>query len=277
MNNLHTNTQLPVPHTNFLTALIVDDEPEACRNLQKRLSQYISCNIDVLGTAHDTRSAESLIRNLNPDVVFMDIEMPGETGFELLQRLGSFPFEVIFATAYDEYAIKAFKLHAIDYLLKPIAIDDLQVAVNSVMDKVLQKKTAAEDKTRYHELLNSIDSKKQTRHLAVKDKGITYIIGFERIAYIEAMAGYSKIFYTEGKLEKTLVSSHSISEYEEMLTADGFYRIHKSYLVNCTKVKAITKDETPCVLLPGETRLPIGRRRLAGLTSFLKNDTGLTT
>jgi two-component system LytT family response regulator len=125
-------------------------------------------------------------------------------------------------------------------------------------------------------LLKNIHNKKPVRQLTVKDKGVTHVIDHEKISHIEALAGYSKICYTEGKLEKTLISSHSISEYEEMLGIDGFYRIHKSYLVNCAKIKGITRDTSPEVLLAGSLKLPVGRRRVAGLSAFLKNDTDLT-
>src|ERR1043165_6987188 len=117
MNYISADRMDTQPAVNALKVLIVDDETEACRNLQNILSKYIDCNIQVAGVAHNTVEAERLVRLHNPDAVFLDIEMPEENAFDFLQRIYPYSFEVIFITAYDEYAIKAFKLHAMDYLL----------------------------------------------------------------------------------------------------------------------------------------------------------------
>src|SRR4051812_32436582 len=112
-----------------MRVLIIDDEQEACDNLKNILSEYIDSNIHVLRTANDTIAAQWLITELNPDAIFLDIDMHNENAFEFLQRIYPYNFEIIFVTAYDEFAIKAFKLNAIDYILKPINIDELTNAI----------------------------------------------------------------------------------------------------------------------------------------------------
>src|ERR1700740_2529996 len=119
---------MPADHLS-LNVLIVDDEMEACANLQHILSEYVDKEINIVGIANNTREAEAAIAKAAPAAVFLDIEMPNENAFHFLERIAPFNFEVIFVTAYDEYAVKAFKLNAVDYILKPISINELNQAV----------------------------------------------------------------------------------------------------------------------------------------------------
>src|ERR1700689_5825299 len=119
----------------LLNVLIVDDEMEACDNLKNILMEYVDKEINIAGIANNTREAEAQINNFLPDAVFLDIEMPNENAFHFLSRISPFGFEVIFVTAYDEYAIKAFKLNAVDYILKPISIAELTAAVQKLKEK----------------------------------------------------------------------------------------------------------------------------------------------
>jgi two-component system LytT family response regulator len=255
-----------------LNVLLIDDEPEACTNLQNILSEYVDKDINIIGEAHNTKDAEVKIAALNPDAIFLDIEMPNENAFQFLERLSPINFEIIFVTAYDEYAIRAFKLNAVDYILKPINIDELVKAVEKLKERVVYRKVVSNGTTghRYNELAQQINLKKKQQQLILRDNNTWETVSFKNVVYVKAMGSYCKIFYTSGGEEHDMLMSRSIAEYEEIFPAEIFFRIHRSYLVNCSYIKKILKDEVLSIQLHDKTILPIGRRRFSDLVLFLK-------
>lgn len=256
-------------HAQSLNVVIIDDEPEACENLKFILKQYINCNISVAAIAHNTRDAELITKATQPDLIFMDIDMPRENAFDFLQRIQPVSFEIIFVTAFDEYAVKAFKLNAVDYILKPINIGELELAIEKVRERILHKKIFQQDHTFYDRILQEVYNKTSIEQFTFKGKDSVEVIPFKDIIFIEAMGSYSKIHYRKEHQEKNFVMSHSIAEYEELLPAHLFYRIHKSYLVNRVHVTQIYKGENPSTLLDDKKTLPVGRRRLQSFLSFI--------
>ncbi|WP_118974359.1 LytR/AlgR family response regulator transcription factor [Taibaiella koreensis] len=254
-----------------LNVLLVDDEREACENLQNILSQFIDHPVNTMGFAHSTREAEEKIQELGPDAIFLDIEMPNENAFQFLERLASVNFEIIFVTAYDEYAIRAFKLNAVDYILKPINIDDLRKAIEKLKERVTYRKVIHANAHGYNELAQQINLRKKQSQIILRDNNTWEALPFSNIVYIKAMGSYSKIFYQLNGEEKNILMSRSISEYEDLLPKDIFFRIHRSYLVNCGYVQKLTKEEIPSIVLMDKSILPIGRRRFSELVLFLKN------
>ena len=262
---------MPADHT-IINVLIVDDETEACTNLENILLEYIDAAINIVGIAHNTKEAEKLIQKFEPGALFLDIEMPNENAFRFLQRLSPFNFEVVFVTAYDEYAIKAFKLNAVDYILKPISINELKQAVEKLKEKFRYKKILSENSAFYEEISKDISSKTKSHRIALKDNNTIEVVDFKDIFFLEAQGSYTRILFLKESLVKEIVMSGSLGDYEELFPEDIFYRIHKSYLINCGYVKKILKDESTHVVIKDNYTLPVSRRRSILLIEFLKNN-----
>lgn len=260
----------PGTTTHKLNILLVDDEQEACNNLSSILLEYIDPDINILGMANTTEEAEVKIRELKPDAIFLDIEMPNENAFQFLERIHPFDFEIIFVTAYDDYAIRAFKLNAIDYILKPVNIEELEHAVHKLKEKLVFKKMK-DGSAEYNQLSDQILKKKEQHQIILRDYNHYETVPFKNIIYIKAMGSYSSIIYKVGEVEKSITMSRPISEYEDMLDKNMFFRIHRSYLVNCSYIKKLSKEDQISALLTNNVKVPIGRRRFADLVLFLKN------
>ena len=188
--------------------MIVDDEIDACRNLQKTLVEYIGDpGINIVSMVQNTRLAEALINEHKPDVVFLDIEMPNENAFDFLERIGPVSFDVVFVTAYDEYAIRAFKLNAIDYILKPIGIDEVARAVSRARERMLYKKRS-DVKDTYSDIGTNLRTHEKLNKIKLKDNTGFYIVDFKDILYVEAKGSYSFIkFLADDRSEKHILAA----------------------------------------------------------------------
>lgn len=253
-----------------LNILLVDDEPEACINLKNILLDYIDENINIVDVAHSTRDAELKIAQYKPNAVFLDISMPNENAFQFLERLDRIDFEIVFVTAYDEYAVRAFKLNAVDYILKPINIEDLKNATDKLKEKIFYKNIRLHAST-ITDLSQQIIGKKKQLQIILKDNNRIETVAFKQIHYFKAMGSYSTVYYSQDREEKSFLMSRPISEYEELVPHNIFFRIHRSYLVNCSCIKKIVREDTPLLILQNGTVLPIGRRRFAALLVFLED------
>jgi two-component system, LytTR family, response regulator len=235
-----------------MTAILIDDEKKGREILHKLLQNYCP-EVNVSGMAANADEGYELILKHKPDVVFLDIEMPNSNGFDLLERFDKVAFQVIFTTAFDSYAIKAIKHHALDYLMKPIDIDELQQAVANAK-KMLQSK---EPDTRYGALLDSRKPVAGSRlPLTIKD-GIVYL-QISDILRIESDGGYST-FYASGG-QKYLVSKN-LKEYEELLPPGLFFRVHKSHLINIRKVRKYLRTDGHFVEMEDGALVEISRRK----------------
>ncbi len=255
----------------YLNVLIVDDEENACTNLQNILKEFVDAAINVVGVAYDTEEAEKLIAKLNPDAIFLDIEMADENAFSFLTRLMPFTFEVVFVTAYDEYAVKAFRLNAVDYILKPISIYELRTAIQRLRDKIKYKSIITQN-TPYTDLADQVTNKIKSTKITIKDPHNKLVVDFNDIHFIEAHGSYARILFTQNIEVKEITVSSPLSDYEELLPANLFFRIHRSYLINCTHIKKIVNDGTSQVIMRGDEHLPISRRRYLELREFLKEN-----
>lgn len=255
-----------------LTVLLVDDEKEACKNLKNILLEYVDPDIIIKGIAHNTNEAEKMLSDIQPDAVFLDIEMPGEDAFQFLERIGPVNFEIVFVTAYDEYAIKAFKLNAIDYILKPISIAELKNAIVKLKERINYKKLYArqDSKEQLETLSEHFNSRTKPQKIIFKENSSIEIVDFRDILFLEAKGSYSKVYFTKDGVEKNVVMSHSIAEYEDLLPAHHFFRIHKSYLINCNYITRVLKEENLVAVIKDVHHLPIGRRRYSELIDFLR-------
>jgi two-component system, LytTR family, response regulator len=245
----------------MLRSIIVDDEPKSLENLKILTEEFVK-DISVVALCRTVREALDAIKTYRPDIVFLDIQMQNETGFDLLAEIDQVDFEVIFVTAYSEFAIKAIKFSAIDYLLKPIDIDELKAAVRKVKEKRTGK-TGGRLKILQDNLLGSDASK-----IALPSaEGLVFIMVNE-IFYCEASSNYT-IFYTSEN--KQYVVSKTLGEYEDLLLSHNFFRIHHSYLVNLNMIKKYIKGDGGYVILNNNVSLTVSKRKRSDFLSRLSS------
>lgn len=236
-----------------LKAVIIDDDPFFCFHLQDIMQHKIK-EVCVLATYHSGEEAMEDIMELNPDVVFLDVEMPGGmSGFDMLKRLPRIGFDVIFTTAHEHYAIRAIRFSAVDYLLKPVNVPNLQEAVS----RVLEKRNANADLSKWQ---MEIVTQEKTRidNLAIPTMEGLIFIGLEDILYCEGDDRYTKIYQLDKKM---IMSSRTLGGFEELLSQYGFFRIHKSYLINLRYMKKYIRGEGGQVVMSGGTTLDVSRRK----------------
>ena len=255
-----------------LNVLLVDDEIEACRNLKHILLEYVDPSINIVGVAYNTAEAEKQLELHKPDAVFLDIEMPNENAFQFLERISPIKFEVVFVTAYDEYAIKAFKLNAVDYILKPISITELANAVVKLKERVKFKSmlTTGSGNNDFSEISKQITTKSKINKISLKGNNNVELVSFRDIIYVEAFGKYSKVFFLKYNNVVDILTSYAISDYEELLPSELFYRIHKSYLINTDQIKQIHKEDSSTLIMHHSISIPVSRRRFPSLLEFLQ-------
>ena len=234
----------------MLQAIIVDDEVSNIENLAMLLNKYCP-KIVVAGTATTVEQALLVIREVNPDILFLDIQMPDKGGFDLLKSITHHNFEVIFVTAYDQYAIQAIRFSAIDYLLKPVNINELVNAVDRAIMNV-EKKIQNE---RLENLVQTISNKNQLR-IAIPGNKQTLFISPGSILFCQSDNNYT-IFHLKNYQKH--ISSKPIFEYEELLSGHGFIRCHQSYLVNSIFIKSWIKIDGDRLLLEEGHEIPVSR------------------
>jgi two-component system LytT family response regulator len=236
----------------MIQAIIVDDEIGNIENLTILLTKHCP-KIKVAASATTVEEGLLLIQQIKPGILFLDIQMPGKGGFDLLKSIARPDFEVIFVTAYDQYAIQAIRFSAIDYLLKPVNVHELVNAVDRAMMNA-EKKMQNE---RLENLVGSICNKNQMR-IAIPGNKETLFVSPETILFCKSDNNYT-IFYLQNTQKH--ISSKPIFEYEELLSIHGFIRCHQSYLVNSRFVKSWIKVDGDRLLMEGDHEIPIARNR----------------
>jgi len=237
-----------------IKAVIIDDIPEAISVLTADLETYCQ-NIEVIGSANGVVSGAKKIKELNPDLVFLDIQMPDGTGFDLLEILGETSFKLIFTTASDEFAIKAFKFSAIDYLLKPIDPDDLMRAVN----KIEQQKAPTSRLELLKENLN------QPKKIALNTVDKIHIVNIKDVVRLESNINYTRFFFKD---ETKLLVTKTLKEFDKLLSDHNFIRIHQSHLINAEFIKEFLKQNGEIILKDG-TKIPVSTRKKSILMDMI--------
>ncbi len=246
----------------MLNAVIIDDEAKARRILESFVIDYCK-QVAIVGLAEDVVQGVKLIQKVKPDIVFLDIEMPGYNGFQLLDFFDEIDFEIIFVTAYSEFALKAFQVSAIDYLLKPLQIEQLVKAV----EKVERIKGINNSNLRINTLKANIQNNKIKKIVVPVSDGSLFI-DVEDITHLKAEGSYVNIFLKDGN--KILVSKN-IKDYENQLTeAEGFFRTHRSFLVNVKYIVAATNTSTEATMCNNEI-VAIARERKNDFVDFVKS------
>ena len=238
----------------MIRSIIIEDEDKARSNLMQILSEY--CNdVEVVDAQASVKEGINAILKHKPDLIFLDVHMQGETGFDLLEQIGEINFEVIFTTAHNEYAVKAFKFSAIDYLLKPIDIDELVNAVTKAGKKINQDST----KERYDLVLENIKGQKSTfNKIALPTAEGLVFVQVADIIRCEAEDNYTHFFLKDG--ERFLVSK-TIKYFEELLTEQDFFRIHQSHLININHLVEYHKGEGGYAIMSDESSVIVSRRK----------------
>jgi two-component system LytT family response regulator len=240
----------------ILKALIVEDNSFMATVLRDMLEEH-SETISVLGIACTGEEAVAMITDTQPQVVFLDIELPGMTGFEVLNQLKTINFQTIFTTAHSNYAIKAFRFNALDYLVKPIKENELDEAIKKCLNLNIN----------IHEVKNAltnIETKEiiEQKLILATQKG-TLRFALKQITHIEGDRNYSYIYLSNGSKE---LSSKNLAYFEDILSDKGFFRCHRSYLVNHHHINTIKKD---VFVLRNDIKIPISRRKKTEAKNWL--------
>lgn len=222
-----------------IKAVLIDDEQSACDILSQLLERFCK-EIEVVGIAHNVEDGVVIINNLKPDVVFLDIQMPKYAGFEIVDFFPTVNFEMIFVTAYDNYAVKAFEISAVDYLLKPIEIDKLIQSIDRLKSRLNQVKS----NVNYESLIDNL-KQKELKRLVIPENGNQKIIEIASIQAIEASESYS-IIHTDS--QQHLVSKN-LKHFERLLCdSPNFFRSHKSWIVNLKFLTSYSKGRLEIVI-----------------------------
>jgi two-component system LytT family response regulator len=237
----------------MMRAIIIDDERSCIESLQYDLKKHCP-EVEVVDVCQSPKEGLLSIRRNEPDLLFLDVQMPWMDGFEMLEVLDEINFVVIFTTAFDQFAAKAFRISAIDYLLKPIDINDLKEAVKKASEKILQKTGSAN----IDNLLQNIKKPDAKQRIAFPGREGYEFIEIENIVYAKAESAYTHIFLKD---KRKLVISKTLSDIEEMLPETPFQRIHHSSLVNLLHVTHFIKSDGGYIVMDNGEKLIVSKSK----------------
>jgi two-component system LytT family response regulator len=236
-----------------IKAIIIDDEQHNRENLLQMISGHCP-DVDVVALCNTAEDGRERILAINPDLIFLDIEMPGENGFSLLENLPRIDFEVIFVTAYNHYSLKAIKFSALDYILKPVDTNDLIAAVAKAKAKIQQK----QENLLLRNLLDNAHRSNACKTIALSMSDKVEFIEISTIIRCESDSNYTTFFLKSG--EKLLVSK-TLKEYDELLSPYGFLRVHQSHLINLKEMKSYIKSDGGYIQMKDGSSVSISRQR----------------
>ncbi|SRR5258705_2628288 len=249
-----------------LKTILVDDEPRGISSMQKLLQ--INCpDVNVIGTCTNANDAIQMIRDLEPDLIFLDIAMPVKNGFELLKELKDFHFEVVFVTAHNQFMIEAFHFSALDYLLKPVEDNLLVDAVIRAKKRITEKSGSKNIETFLHNIYQKHSPQKM--RLCIPSLKGFQVIELDDILYAESSGNYTNLYFSNKAM---VCTSKPMHEYEKLLEDAGFVRIHKSILVNLLHVKEYLRGEGGSVVLSNGKEVEVARRKKDLLIAKMKEN-----
>lgn len=242
-----------------MNTLIVEDERKSREVLKHLLEEYCPA-VCVTGMAANVAEAREIIREQMPDMVFLDIEMPGGNGFRLLEDFFPAPFSVVITTSYNQYAVRAIRFSAVDYLLKPIEAGELRAAV----ERAANKTGMVHQEQRLALLKQSLE--KSAGKIALPTMEGFHFVAVSEIEYCEADGNYTHVYLVNGQ---NILVSRTLKEFDDLLSEAGFFRIHQSYLVNLRYMRKFVKAHSSLVTDSGKS-LPVASRKKEAFISFLK-------
>lgn len=237
-----------------IKVIIIDDEYHAVRCLEKLFEKYFP-GVKLLANTTNPAQGLSFIKTLKPDLLFIDIHMPHMNGLQLVEGLAERDFHIVFTTAYREYALKALKLQAADYLLKPIALDELGMTINRVMQLLEMKKQKPVERI-FKELLNGLSSR-----IAIPGKSHIEYVQMGDIVYVEANSNSSQVLTSEEN--RIICTNRSLKDYEEVLCRENspFIRIHNSFLINVNHATKYIREDGGYVVMKENKTIPISKQK----------------
>ncbi|GGD31675.1 LytR/AlgR family response regulator transcription factor [Flavobacterium orientale] len=250
------------------TALLIDDDANLRAGMRQLLLRYAP-NIKVIGEADSVQTGVEAINQLNPEVLFLDIQLTDGTGFDLLEQLasknGKITSQVVFITAHEQYAIKAFRFSALDFLLKPVDPEELQKVISKINDVLSKSENYAHIDLLLENIRKKVDNFKR---IALSTADGIHLFEISDIIRCESEDNYTKFYI---KNNKPILISKTLKEYEELLTEHGFERIHQSHLINLAYLKSYIKKDGGYVVMADNSNLPISQRKKERLQELLKS------
>lgn len=238
----------------MLRTLIVDDEPNA-RQVVKNILELYCKSVEVIGEAENVSGGIKMINELNPDLVLLDIKMPDGTGFDLLKKVKSINFHFIFVTAYEQYAIRAIKQSALDYIVKPINTNEL---IEAIEKAELTGLTETDIKSKLDTLSHNQASNPGEQRLVLNTQDSIYVVNIAEIVSCRADKNYTEVHVLN---KKKIVISKTLKEFEGMLTGCGFFRTHQSHLINIKHIVRYEKGLGGTIIMQDSSRIPVSSRK----------------
>jgi two-component system LytT family response regulator len=236
-----------------IRTVIIDDESSGRLMLQALIEKYFGDQLDVCAMADSVSEGVDAIHQYAPELLFLDIEMPRESGFELFQKIDRLTFDVIFVTAFSEYAIKAFKVNALDYILKPIDIGEWRAATEKAIKKIQGGNPELAAQTLFDKL-KGVSALPQKIGLPMKE-GLLFI-AVENVVRCESESNYTNVYLEDGKSH---LICRTLKEVQETLTGFNFFRVHRSHLINMDKIAMYLRNDGGAVVMSDQSRIPVSR------------------
>jgi len=247
----------------MIRAVIVDDEKRARETIRNILQLYCK-DVEVVAEAGDIVAAAEVISKHKPDLVFLDVDMPGGTGFDLLKRTVPIDFKIIFITAFQEHAVKAFKFSALDYLLKPVDPDELVASIHKAMELI--GKDGLNDKLQAF-ITNMENITREVKKIVLNTSDSIHVVNVHEIVRCQSDSNYTEFYLLNNK--KILVSN-TLKEYDEMLSPYRFFRAHQSHLVNIDFIERYEKKEGGYLVMKDKSNVPVSVRKKESLIQLLE-------
>lgn len=238
----------------MIRVILIDDEEHVRENLRTILKNNFH-NVDIVGEGNSVDSSIQIIAEKSPDIVFLDVDLSDGSGFTVLDNMSEINFQIIFVTAFNEYAIKAFQYNAIDYLLKPIDLDLLKIAISKAKKRIGKELITKEE---VKELIDNMSRPEIDKRIILKDKDYNYYVRIADIIRCEADDNYTTIYCVD---QNKIVVSHPLKKYASLLPESLFFRVHQSNLINLNFIKKVLKEDSGIVVMQDGSKIPIARRR----------------
>jgi two-component system LytT family response regulator len=255
----------------LLKALIIDDESKSRKSLAQKLADYCP-EIEVAGEAQNGEEGIIAIRQYSPDLIFLDIEMPKMNGLQMLEQIGDFTGAIIFTTAYNEYAIRAFKFSAFDYLLKPIDIQELKSTVSRLIKTKVDGISKTQVEVQQDQLNLLIEQLKAgpelPKKIAIHTQEAMYFFDLDEIKRFEANSNYTFIYFANGT---KMLASKTLKDFEELLPPKQFFRVHHSSIINLKYVRKYLKNDGGAIEMTDGTHVDISRRKKEDFLQMIKH------
>lgn len=239
-----------------MKAAIIDDEAKSRSILATMLNRYCP-EVAVIGEAHNMEEGLRLIQYGEPELIFLDISMPGGSGFELLERIEERSLHIIFITAYDGYAIQAIRKDALDYLLKPVNIGELKAAVNKALERQNKEKTPNE----FQHIREAMKQETLTKKVAIPNRNGLLFIDLKDIIRLEADGSYTRFHLSSGK---SVLSSRLLKEYDTNLPSHLFFRVHHSHIINLDHILFYERGDGGNIVMSDNSSIALSKRKKKG-------------